>query len=133
MSISSTSVTQKSPIERNQLSIRMQFTLIHYTEGWRIGATVTLSGTPAAGTLVKASLDTPDDYTDIYYIDNVLWGDGGENYLFVRPFEGYGEMAPMTEIDRLNEKLKEISEAIDNLNDNVMSYLPSITLLSRLQ
>ena len=99
----------------------MQFTLIHYTEGWRIGATVTLSGTPAAGTLVKASFDTPDNYTDIYYIDNVLWGDGGENYLFVRPFEGYGEMAPMTEIDRLNEKLKEIAEAIDNLNDNVMT------------
>ncbi len=126
MSISSTSVTQKSPIERNRLSIRMQFTLIHYTEGWRIGATVTLSGTPAAGTLVKASLDTPDDYTDIYYIDNVLWGDGGENYLFVRPFEGYGEMAPMTEIDRLKEGIKEVAEAVDNLNDNIMEKLSEI-------
>ena len=126
MSISSTSVTQKSPIERNRLSIRMDFTLIHYTEGWRIGATVTLSGTPAAGTLVKASLDSPEDYTDIYYIDNVLWGDGGENYLFVRPFEGYGEMAPMTEIDRLKEGIKEVTEAVDNLNDNIMEKLSEI-------
>ena len=104
----------------------MVFTLIHYTEGWRIGATVTLSGVPAAGTLVKASLDTPDNYTDIYYIDNLLWGDGGENYLFVRPWEGYGEMAPRTEIDRLKEGLKEVTEAVDNLNDNIMEKLSEI-------
>ena len=106
----------------------MQFTLIHYTDGWRIGATVTLSGTPAAGTLVKATMDSPEDYTDIYYIDNVLWGDGGENYLFVRPFEGYGEMAPMTEIDRLREAIKEVAEAVDNLDDNVMA-LRALTLI----
>ncbi len=98
----------------------MLFTLIHYTEGWRIGATVTLSGVPAAGTLVKATMDSPEDYTDIYYIDNVLWGDGGENYLFVRPFEGYGEVAPLTEIDRLKTSVDEVVAAIDNLNDNIM-------------
>lgn len=106
----------------------MVFTLIHYTEGWRIGATVTLSTTPAAGTLVKASLDSPDDYTDIYYVDNVLFSDGGENYLFVRPWEGYGEMAPLTEIDRLREGIKEIAEAVDNLNDNIMFFLPQISV-----
>ena len=102
------------------------FTLIHYTEGWRIGATVTLSATPAAGTLVKASLDSPEDYTDIFYVDNVLWGDGGENYLFVRPWEGYGEVAPLTEIDRLKEGLKEVVEAVDNLNDNIMEKFSEI-------
>ena len=86
-----------------------------------------MSGVPAAGTLVKASFDTPDNYTDIYYIDNVLWGDGGENYLFVRPWEGYGEMAPLTEIDRLKEGIKEVAEAVDNLNDNIMLFLPQIS------
>lgn len=102
------------------------FTLIHYTEGWRIGATVTLSAAPMAGALVKASIDSPDNYTDIYYVDNILWGDGGENYLFVRPWEGYGEVAPLTEIDRLKEGLKEVVEAVDNLNDNIMERLSEI-------
>ncbi len=104
----------------------MQFTLIHYTDGWRIGATVTLSGVPVAGTLVKASLDSPEDYTDIYYIDNILWGDGGENYLFVRPFEGYGEVAPLTESDRLKATMNDVVEAVDNLTDNVMEKLSEI-------
>ncbi|MBR5830961.1 MAG: hypothetical protein IKY63_06840 [Tidjanibacter sp.] len=104
----------------------MQFTLIHYTDGWRIGATVTLSGVPVAGTLVKASLDSPEDYTDIYYIDNILWGDGGENYLFVRPFEGYGEVAPLTESDRLKATMSDVVEAVDNLTDNVMEKLSEI-------
>lgn len=104
----------------------MQFTLIHYTDGWRIGATVTLSGVPVAGTLVKASLDSPEDYTDIYYIDNILWGDGGENYLFVRPFEGYGEVAPLTESDRLRATINDVVEAVDNLTDNVMEKLSEI-------
>lgn len=104
----------------------MRFTLIHYTDGWRIGATVTLSGVPVAGTLVKASLDSPEDYTDIYYIDNILWGDGGENYLFVRPFEGYGEVAPLTESDRLKATMNDVVEAVDNLTDNVMEKLSEI-------
>lgn len=104
----------------------MRFTLIHYTDGWRIGATVTLSGVPVAGTLVKASLDSPEDYTDIYYIDNILWGDGGENYLFVRPFEGYGEVAPLTESDRLKATMSDVVEAVDNLTDNVMEKLSEI-------
>ena len=98
-----------------------RFTLIHYTEGWRLGESISLSAIPPLGTLVKSNDESVESYDDIYYVDNMLFADGGENYLFVRPWEGYGEMAPMTEIDRLSEKLKEISEAIDNLNDNVMS------------
>jgi hypothetical protein len=81
---------------------------------------------PVAGTLVKASLDSPEDYTDIYYIDNILWGDGGENYLFVRPFEGYGEVAPLTESDRLKATMSDVVEAVDNLTDNVMEKLSEI-------
>ena len=85
-----------------------------------------LSAVPSAGTLVKASNDSPEEYADIYYVDNVLFSDGGENYLFVRPWEGYGEVAPLTEIDRLKEGFKEIVEAVDNLNDNVMERLSEI-------
>lgn len=75
------------------------------------------------GSLVKSTDDAPEDYSDIYYVDNVLWSDGGENYLFVRPYEGYGEMAPLTEIDRLKEAVEEVSSAIDTLSDNIMSKL----------
>lgn len=102
------------------------FTLIHYTEGWTLGATVALSAVPAVGSLVKSTFDAPEDYSDIYYVDNVLWSDGGENYLFVRPYEGYGEMAPMTEIDRLKEAVEEVTSAIDNLTDNIMSKLEGV-------
>ncbi len=101
----------------------IQFTLIHYTEGWQLGATISLSAVPMVGSLVKSTDDAPEDYSDIYYVDNVLWSDGGENYLFVRPYEGYGEMAPLTEIDRLKEAVEEVSSAIDTLSDNIMSKL----------
>lgn len=97
------------------------FTLIHYTEGWHLGATVTLAAVPTAGSLVKSTLDAPEDYSDIYYVDNVLWSDGGESYLFVRPYEGYGEMAPLTEADRLRASIDEVRAAVDNLSDNIMS------------
>ena len=103
-----------------------RFTLIHYTEGWHTGASVTLSAIPVAGTLVKATSNAPESYADIYYIDNILWGDGGENYLFVRPFEGYGEVAPLTESDRLKATMSDVVEAVDNLTDNVMEKLSEI-------
>jgi hypothetical protein len=62
-----------------------------------------------------------ESYDDIYYVDNIMFTDGGENYLFVRPFEGYGKRAPLTENDRIVEALKELTQAVDNLSDNVMS------------
>lgn len=102
------------------------FTLIHYTSGWEVGSTITLNGVPTAGTLVKATEDAPEDYADIYYIDNVLWGEGGQNYLFVRPYLGYGETAPMTEIDRLKVAIDEVTAAVDNLTDNVMAKLDEL-------
>ena len=97
------------------------FTLIHYTEGWRIGESISLSVVPPLGTLVKSNDESVESYDDIYYVDNIMFADGGENYLFVRPFEGYGKRAPLTENDRIVEALKELTQAVDNLSDNVMS------------
>ena len=97
------------------------FTLIHYTQGWHTGSRITLSEIPPLGTLVKAYDADIDNYNDIYYVDNIMFTDGGENYLFVRPFEGYGKRAPLTENDRIVEALKELTQAVDNLSDNVMS------------
>lgn len=99
----------------------MKFTLIHYTEGWSTGGCVELSALPPLGTLVKANDE--ESFDDIYYVDNVLFADGGENYLLVRPFEGYGQMAPLTEADRTNEAIKELTEAVDNLGDNLLGVL----------
>ena len=97
------------------------FTLIHYTQGWRIGESISLSVVPPLGTLVKSNDESVENYNDIYYVDNIMFTDGGENYLFVRPFEGYGKRAPLTENDRIVEALKELTQAVDNLSDNVMS------------
>lgn len=102
------------------------FTLIHYTEEWRVGATVELDAAPQLGTLVRSTLDKSDKYSDIYYVDNILWGDGGENFLFVRPYNGYGRKAPLTELDRLNMTVEEMASAIDLLNDNIMEKLDKI-------
>lgn len=104
----------------------LRFTLIHYTDGWRIGATVELDATPQLGTLVRAPHDNQDNYSDIYYVDNILWGDGGENYIFARPYKGYGQKAPLTELDRTGTTLEEIASAIDLLNDNIMSKLDEL-------
>ena len=41
--------------------------------------------------------------------------------MFVRPFEAYGKRTPLTENDRIVEALKELTQAVDNLSDNVMS------------
>jgi hypothetical protein len=76
---------------------------------------------PPLGTLVKSNDESVESYDDIYYVDNIMFTDGGENYLFVRPFEGYGKRAPLTENDRIVEALKELTQAVDNLSDNVMS------------
>ncbi len=104
----------------------LRFTLIHYLDGWHLGATVELDAAPQLGTLIKASSDNPDNYSDIYYVDNILWGDGGENYIFARLYKGYGQKAPLTELDRLAMSVEELSSAIDTLNDNIMSKLEGI-------
>lgn len=100
------------------------FRLIHYTEGWQTGREVNLSALPQAGMLLKA--DEPESIdlgSGLYYVDNVMLGDGGDNYLFVRPYEGYGTSSPLTELDRLDATVRELSEAVDNLCDNIMERL----------
>lgn len=101
----------------------MKFTLIHYTEGWQTGATVDLSTLPPLGSLVKADDDSSEDFEDIFYVDNIMLADGGENYLFVRPYVGYGIMAPLTEADRISETIeeakKEIIKKLDEIDDRV--------------
>ena len=101
----------------------MKFTLIHYTEGWQTGATVDLSTLPPLGSLVKADDDSSEDYEDIYYVDNIMLANGGENYLLVRPYVGYGIMAPLTEADRISETIqeakKEIIKKLDEIDDRV--------------
>lgn len=86
-----------------------------------------LSTLPPLGTLVKSGYDGSEAFDDIYYVDNILLADGGENYLLVRPFEGYGERAPLTEADRateaVTEAVKELTEAVDNLGDNVINTI----------
>lgn len=96
------------------------FTLIHYTQGWGLGESISLSAIPPLGTLVKSNDESVESYDDIYYVDNIMFTDGGENYLFVRPYVGYGRMAPLTESDRLQESVKELTSAVDNLSDNIM-------------
>lgn len=101
----------------------MRFTLIHYTEGWHTGATVNLSTLPPLGSLVKANDNSSEDFEDIFYVDNIMLADGGENYLFVRPYVGYGIMAPLTEADRISESIKEakkeIIKKLDEIDDRV--------------
>ena len=103
----------------------MKFTLRHYTEGWHTGACVELSTLPPLGTLVKAGGE--ESFEDIYYVDNILLADGGENYLMVRPFEGYGQRAPLTELDRtteaITEGLKEVTKAVDFATDVISGNL----------
>ena len=103
----------------------MKFTFIHYTEGWHTGPTVELSTIPPLGTLVKAGDDSVESFFDIYYVDNVLLADGCTNYLFVRPFEGYGVRAPLTEADRITEAIKDLTEAVDNFDDNMHHHIGS--------
>lgn len=102
----------------------LRFKLIHYTSGWSVGPTVELSALPSAGMLVKADGPEAIDLGEnIYYVDNVMLGDGGDNYLFVRPYEGYGATTPLTEADRIEAAIKDLSEAIDNMGDNIISRL----------
>ena len=65
-----------------------------------------------------------EDFEDIYYVDNIMLADSGENYLFVRPYVGYGIMAPLTEADRISETIKDAKEEIikelKQIEDNVL-------------
>ncbi len=96
----------------------MKFSLIFYTDGWDVGPTIELGYVPAPGNViwVKSRKGNGDD-TDMYYVDNVMYAEKGLDredvvYLYVRPYTGYTEYAPMTEGDRITEKLEKLSKEI---------------------
>lgn len=91
----------------------MKFTLLFYTDGWVSGPTVELSHIPSPGSIVWTGGRRRDDEDSMYYVDNVMYPERGMEredvvYLYVRPYTGYTRYAPMTEADRLAEKLADI-------------------------
>lgn len=60
----------------------------------------------------------------MYYVDNVMYPESGMEreetvYLYVRPYTGYARYAPLTETDRMVEKLVEIEADMKALTDAV--------------
>ncbi len=64
----------------------------------------------------------------MYYVDNVMYTEKGMDredviYLYVRPYTGYSEYAPMTEADRVTEKLDKLSKEFAALKEAVLKKL----------
>jgi len=60
----------------------------------------------------------------MYYVDNVMYPERGVDdeevvYLYVRSYTGYAQYAPMTEADRLAEKLGAVAERLDRLEGRI--------------
>ncbi|MDY3978673.1 MAG: hypothetical protein SOZ00_01455 [Tidjanibacter sp.] len=107
----------------------MTFTLIHYTTGWNVGPTINLAALPAAGSLVRLA-DAAVDDDGIYYVDNLMHSEGSTVYLFVRPYTGYGRVAPITESDRVRTSIEALRkdflaqmEALKRDSDNNIELL----------
>lgn len=95
----------------------MKFSLIHYTDGWEAGPTIELDHIPAPGSVVWTKRGKSADDTEMCYVDNVMYAEKGIDrddliYLYVRPYTGYSRYAPMTETDRITEKLEKLTEEI---------------------
>ena len=88
----------------------MKFTLLFYTDGWESGPTVELSHIPAPGSIVWTGGRRRDEEDSMYYVDNVMYPERGMDredtvYLYVRPYTGYTRYAPMTEADRIVDRI----------------------------
>lgn len=99
----------------------MKFTLLFYTDGWESGPTVELAHIPAPGSVVWAGGRRRGEDGAMYYVDNVMYPEVGMEredsiYLYVRPYTGYAKYAPMTEADRLAEKLIAVREELTRIN-----------------
>lgn len=99
----------------------MKFTLLFYTDGWESGPTVELAHIPTPGTIVWAGGRRRGEDGAMYYVDNVMYPEAGLEredvvYLYVRPYTGYAKYAPMTEADRLAEKLIAVREELSKIN-----------------
>ena len=95
----------------------MKFTLLFYTDGWESGPTVELSHIPAPGSIVWTGGRRRDEEDSMYYVDNVMYPERGMDredtvYLYVRPYTGYTRYAPMTEADRIVERLTAVGEEL---------------------
>lgn len=100
--------------------VAMKFTLLFYTDGWTTGPVIELSHVPSPGNVVWTAGKRRGEDGDMYYVDNVMYPERGMDgeetvYLYVRPYKGYGEYAPLTEADRIVERLGEIKGLIDSL------------------
>lgn len=98
----------------------MKFTLLFYTDGWTTGPVIELSHTPSPGNIVWTAGKRRGVDGDMYYVDNVMYPERGMDreetvYLYVRPYKGYGDYAPLTESDRIVERLGEIKGLMDTL------------------
>lgn len=104
----------------------MKFTLLFYTDGWDLGPVVELPRVPAPGSVVwvSGSRKGSGDESDMYYVDNVMYPEKGMDreeviYLYVRPYNGYNDYGPKTELDRIAEKLENITGQLKRLKEEV--------------
>lgn len=110
----------------------MEYTLIHYTEGWGAGPVIELDSTPSVGSLVMATSEIPTSKSDMFYVDNIMHAERNKNqrqspiYLFVRPYGGYGTNSPMTEADRTNKAIKELREELKRQLEEVRSDMGAL-------
>lgn len=106
----------------------MKFTLLFYTDGWESGPTVELSHIPAPGSIVWTGGRRRDEGDSMYYVDNVMYPERGMDredtvYLYVRPYMGYTRYAPMTEADRIVERLTAVGEELARVGRSSMPCL----------
>lgn len=96
----------------------MKFTLLFYTDNWDVGPVVELAQTPTPGSVVWiGDRRCGGDESDMYYVDNVMYPELGMDkedtvYLYVRPYTGYSDYAPRTELDRVTEKLEKVADEL---------------------
>ena len=106
----------------------MKFTLLFYTDGWESGPTVELSHIPAPGSIVWTGGRRRDEEDSMYYVDNVMYPERGMDredtvYLYVRPYTGYTRYAPMTEADRIVERLTAVGEELARVGEKLDALL----------
>lgn len=102
----------------------MKFTLLFYTDGWESGPTVELAHVPAPGSIVWTGGRRRDEEDSMYYVDNVMYPERGMEredtvYLYVRPYTGYTRYAPMTEADRIVERLAAVGEELERVGEKL--------------
>lgn len=102
----------------------MVFTLLFYTDGWESGPSIRLAHIPSPGSVIWTSGRRPGDEGAMYYVDNVMYPESGMEreetvYLYVRPYTGYADYAPLTEADRIVERLARIQEELKALTGTV--------------